>query len=68
VTSLREQITGHDRKLASYRAALDAGADPAVVGGWITETQGARLAAGTRLRAFTTGQQNQRTRPRSMRS
>jgi site-specific DNA recombinase len=28
-----------DRKLARYRAALDAGADPAVVAGWIAETQ-----------------------------
>jgi site-specific DNA recombinase len=55
VTSLREQITGHDRKLASYRAALDAGGDPAVVGGWITETQAVRLAAGTRLHNLTNG-------------
>lgn len=28
VTSLREQITSHDRKLVSYRAALDAGPIP----------------------------------------
>ena len=28
-----------DRKLAQYRAALDAGADPATVAGWITETE-----------------------------
>ena len=60
VTSLREVITGHDRKLAPYRAALDAGADPAVVSGWITETQAARLAAGTHLRALATDQQGQR--------
>jgi site-specific DNA recombinase len=31
-----------DKKLASYRAALDAGADPAVVTAWITETQNER--------------------------
>ena len=28
-----------DAKLARYRAALDAGADPAVVTAWIAETQ-----------------------------
>jgi site-specific DNA recombinase len=28
-----------DAKLARYRAALDAGADPAVVAGWIAEVQ-----------------------------
>ncbi|WP_433731914.1 hypothetical protein ACQP2Y_12270 [Actinoplanes sp. CA-051413] len=31
-----------DKKLASYRAALDAGADPAVVTTWITQTQNER--------------------------
>jgi site-specific DNA recombinase len=31
-----------DKKLASYRAALDAGADPAVVTAWITQTQNER--------------------------
>ena len=34
---------------------MDAGADPAVVGQWITETQAAKLAAEIRLRAY--GQQ-----------
>jgi site-specific DNA recombinase len=34
-----------DAKLARYRAALDAGADPAVVAGWIAETQAARRLA-----------------------
>lgn len=33
------QIDGCDRKLAQYRAALDAGADPATVARWITETE-----------------------------
>jgi hypothetical protein len=36
---LREQLAEADRQLASYRAALDAGGDPAVVSAWITETQ-----------------------------
>jgi site-specific DNA recombinase len=33
--------------------ALDSGADPAVVGQWITESQVRKLAAGARLRAAT---------------
>ena len=36
---------------AKYRAALDAGSDPAVVGPWIAETQARKLAAEARLRA-----------------
>ena len=31
-----------DRKLASYRAALDAGASPATVAAWIAETEAER--------------------------
>ena len=34
-----------DAKLARYRAALHAGADPAVVAGWIAETQAERKQA-----------------------
>jgi hypothetical protein len=34
-----------DAKLARYRAALDAGADPAVVAGWIADTQAERQRA-----------------------
>ncbi len=45
------------RQLTQYRAALDAGSDPAVVGPWITETQARKLAAEARLRA------RPRTRP-----
>jgi len=36
------KIADCDRKLASYRAALDAGADPATVAAWITETEAER--------------------------
>ncbi|MGH3394761.1 MAG: recombinase family protein [Streptosporangiaceae bacterium] len=36
------KIAECDRKLASYRATLDAGADPATVAGWITETEAER--------------------------
>ncbi len=51
LAGLREQITQLDRQLTSYRATLDAGADPAVVSAWITETQARKLAAEARLRA-----------------
>ncbi len=34
-----------DRRLSQYRAALDAGADPAVVAGWMRDVQGQRLKA-----------------------
>jgi len=53
LVSLREEIGTCDQKLAQYRAALDSGADPAVVGQWITETQARKLAAEARLRAAT---------------
>jgi hypothetical protein len=39
---LKSKIVACDRKLAQHRAALDAGADPATVAGWITETEAAR--------------------------
>jgi site-specific DNA recombinase len=49
-TAVRPALTGShataiaecDAKLARYRAALDAGADPAVVAGWIAQTQAER--------------------------
>jgi len=53
LVSLREEIGTCDQKLTQYRAALDSGADPAVVGQWITETQARKLAADARLRAAT---------------
>ncbi|TWJ21171.1 hypothetical protein [Micromonospora endolithica] len=40
-----------DAKLFRYRAALDAGADPAVVAGWIAETQAERKRAEQRHQA-----------------
>jgi site-specific DNA recombinase len=49
---LREQIADADRQLASYRATLDAGADPVLVAGWITETQARKLSARARLDAL----------------
>ena len=49
--SVRQEINQCERQLTQYRAALDAGSDPAVVGPWITETQARKLAAEARLRA-----------------
>jgi site-specific DNA recombinase len=50
---LRTAVAEADRQLASYRAALDAGGDPAVVSGWITEAQARKLAARARLQGIT---------------
>jgi len=36
------KIADCDRRLTQYRATLDAGADPATVAGWITETEAER--------------------------
>lgn len=46
------KIAECDRKLAQYRATLDAGADPVTVAGWITETEAerARYQAARRAR------------------
>jgi site-specific DNA recombinase len=41
--------TDYNAKLARYRAALDAGADPAIVAGWIAEVQAAQHQAAQRL-------------------
>jgi hypothetical protein len=40
-----------DAKLAQYRAALDAGGDPAVIVGWIKETTAVRTATQAMLNA-----------------
>jgi site-specific DNA recombinase len=41
----RRTLRDCDQRLACYRAALDAGADPALVAGWIAETQAQRASA-----------------------
>lgn len=41
----RRKIAACDRKLAQHRAALEAGADSALVTGWINETQAERAEA-----------------------
>ena len=53
LATLEDEIKDCGQKLAQYRKALDSGADPAVVGQWITETQARKLAADARLRAAT---------------
>jgi site-specific DNA recombinase len=52
IEKLRQQLAETDRQLASYRAALDAGGDPAVVSAWITESQARKLATSARLGAL----------------
>jgi site-specific DNA recombinase len=49
----RQQIAACDRKLALYRAALDAGASPATVGGWSAETEAERARLTRSLRQDT---------------
>ncbi|MFF0467487.1 hypothetical protein ACFYPX_08710 [Micromonospora zamorensis] len=49
-TAAQAIITECGAKLERYRAALDAGADPAVVTGWIAQTQAERARAEVDLR------------------
>lgn len=46
-------LAEYDAKLAHYRAALEAGADPVVVAGWIAETQADRKRALDQLSRIT---------------
>ncbi|WP_077062424.1 recombinase family protein [Streptomyces sp. MP131-18] len=48
--ALRRTVAECDRKPARHRAALEAGADPALVASWSREIQAERLAAETRLK------------------
>ncbi len=47
--SLERQLAETDRKLDQYRAALDAGADPVVVAGWMKEEQSRKAGFQRRL-------------------
>ncbi|MGW3897681.1 hypothetical protein ACWD6L_21085 [Micromonospora profundi] len=51
-TAAQAIITECDAKLERYRGALDAGADPAVVTGWIAQAQAERTRAEAELRAI----------------
>ncbi|HZO65990.1 MAG TPA: recombinase family protein [Kribbellaceae bacterium] len=46
---LRRVVDDCDIKIARYRAALDAGADPVLVAGWITETTAIRATTLARI-------------------
>ncbi|MBM0256656.1 hypothetical protein JNW89_07005 [Micromonospora sp. 4G55] len=59
-TAAQTIVTECDAKLERYRTALDAGADPAVVTGWIAQTQAERARAEADLHA------NAGTTPRRM--
>jgi hypothetical protein len=45
----RREIAACDAKIRQHRAALEAGADPALVTGWMAEVQAQRAAAESRL-------------------
>jgi site-specific DNA recombinase len=47
----RARIAVLDQKIGQYRASLDAGGDPAVIGPWIAETQAQRVVAQTEIRS-----------------
>ncbi|WP_368860582.1 recombinase family protein [Streptomyces sp. RK75] len=49
----QQKIADCDAKLAAHRAALEAGADPALVTQWIADTQARRKQAEAELRATT---------------
>jgi len=45
IAAAKRKIDECDRRLKAYRANLDAGGDPVVVAGWMSEVQGERLRA-----------------------
>jgi DNA invertase Pin-like site-specific DNA recombinase len=49
----RARIAGYDAEISQYRASLKAGADPAVIGPWIAETQAKKVTAQAEIRAAT---------------
>ena len=49
----RGRIAEYDAEISQYRASLKAGADPAVIGPWIAETQAKKVAAQAEIRAAT---------------
>ncbi len=52
----RKKLKDCDARLATYRAALEAGTDPALVGKWIAEVQAERSSAERALDQATQGQ------------
>ncbi|GAB2722964.1 hypothetical protein [Kitasatospora kifunensis] len=58
----KKTIKQCDAKLTTHRAALEAGADPVLVTGWITEAQATRARAEAELRAAQSARRAQPTR------
>jgi hypothetical protein len=50
IEQARRKIAECDAKLRQHRAALEAGADPKIITGWMAETQARQAAAETRMR------------------
>jgi site-specific DNA recombinase len=49
----RVRIAEYDAQISRYRASLDAGGDPAVIGPWIAETQARKVTAQAEIRTAT---------------
>jgi site-specific DNA recombinase len=49
IDKLRQAIADADEKISRYRATLDAGGDPTLIAGWITETTAIKKSAQARL-------------------
>ena len=49
IEKLRQTIAQTDEKIGRYRATLDAGGDPALIAGWISEAAAIKKAAQARL-------------------
>jgi site-specific DNA recombinase len=47
------RVADFDAQMTRYRASIDAGGDPAVIGPWIAETQAKKVAAQAEIRAAT---------------
>jgi site-specific DNA recombinase len=52
VAATQDRLRECDERLAQYREALDAGADPAIVAGWIRELQAERRRLEHQLRGY----------------
>ncbi|WP_159847640.1 hypothetical protein [Nocardia sp. CY41] len=52
IESARRSLAEHDRKLSRYRAALEAGTDPALVASWTQQVQRERQATAAQLTAL----------------
>jgi len=62
----RRKLADCDSRLAKYRAALDAGADPTIVAGWIAEVHGQRLRAEIDLGQAVPGEQMTKEQVRAL--